>query len=96
MFREISISTTPLDLLALAMFSMLIILCCVSVMTVLTVTSAMLNIDVDFDEYGYALLITQGASAKTGFGIIYNNGLSLWKYQKARNGLISETKMFSV
>ncbi len=88
------ISTTPLDILAFGMMTLMAFAAVIAIVTLFSLISSAYDINVNIDSHGYDLLITKDTISRKGFGFMLKDGLQVWKYNEVRNGDRKETLVF--
>jgi len=48
----------------------------------------------EFDLKGYDVLIREGNPPRNGFGLMYKDGIRVWKYEKLKGSAVKEIQLF--
>ena len=88
------ISTTPLDIIAFLFCGLFVLNCFFFTVIAATALSYWVPIKLDFNIYGYDILITKKSFPQTGYGIMLKNGIKIWSYQKLSRLETTERQLF--
>ena len=88
------ISTTPLDILAVTFTALTVLTIAIYLFIAATIISIYCPFKLNFRAKGYAILITKRSFPKSGYGIMFRNGIKIWKYKKDNKGITSEAQIF--
>lgn len=89
------ISTTLIDIIAILLCGLFLLNCFFFTVITATALSYWSPIRLDFNIYGYDLLITRKSLPRTGYGIMVKNGIKIWRYQKLSRHETTERQLFN-